>query len=115
MNKLRKFWFSEKGCLLLIVAAAFLVRVWGIGFGLPYLLHPDEPVAIGIISKMVFYGELNPHFFDWGSLYFYLTAIIGILPKIWGLLNELSGMVILGRLISVVLRSEEHTSELQSH
>ena len=29
--------------LIIILVLAFLTRVWGIDFGLPYLYHPDEP------------------------------------------------------------------------
>jgi hypothetical protein len=40
---------SRKGGLLLVVAVlafAFGLRVWGIGFGLPYAYHPDESTYV---------------------------------------------------------------------
>ena len=52
----------------LIVLGAGL-RVWGITFGLPYLYHPDEPLGVSVAINMVKTGDLNPHFFGYGSLF----------------------------------------------
>jgi 4-amino-4-deoxy-L-arabinose transferase-like glycosyltransferase len=59
-------------CVLLL---ATWLRLWGLWFGLPYVYHPDEPVAINMAVKMLQNGELNPHFFHWGTAYFYLVAV----------------------------------------
>jgi 4-amino-4-deoxy-L-arabinose transferase-like glycosyltransferase len=58
--------------LVLILAAGFLVRVWGLDFGLPYLeARPDESTIIR--HTMAFFsGDPNPHFFNYPSLYLYL-------------------------------------------
>jgi len=59
--------------LIWILLGATVVRVWGIYFGLPSALQarPDErPIickAMGFTS-----GDLNPHEFNYPSLYFYL-------------------------------------------
>lgn len=59
--------------LIWILLGAAVVRVWGIHFGLPSALQarPDErPIickAVGFAS-----GDLNPHEFNYPSLYFYL-------------------------------------------
>lgn len=61
--------------LIGIVAAALALRVWGIDFGLPYLYHPDEPGYVAIAQNIVKTGDLNPHFFNYPSLFFYLNAL----------------------------------------
>jgi 4-amino-4-deoxy-L-arabinose transferase-like glycosyltransferase len=59
------------GYLLLIVAAAFLVRIIGLRFGFPYLLHPDEPTAVRR-ALLIFRDGLNPRWFAMPSFYLYL-------------------------------------------
>jgi 4-amino-4-deoxy-L-arabinose transferase-like glycosyltransferase len=60
--------------LWIIVAAAGILRFFPIWFGLPYLhARPDEGAAIGHAAAML-EGDLNPHFFHWPSLTFYLFA-----------------------------------------
>lgn len=62
--------------LLAVLVLSAVLRVWGIGFGLPHLeARPDEmevvPRAIRLLS-----GDLNPHFFNYPSLYFYLLGAV---------------------------------------
>lgn len=49
--------------LAMILTLALGLRVWGIGWGMPYAFHPDEenylPGAVGMLIK----GDLNPHYF----------------------------------------------------
>lgn len=59
--------------LLLIVAGALALRVWGLDFGLPYAdARPDETI---VIRQAFGYGtgDLNPHSFLYPSLYSYVT------------------------------------------
>jgi hypothetical protein len=57
-----------------VLAAAGLVRVWGIGFGLPNLLcHPDELAAVAV-ARGFLGGDLHPRFFDWPTFYLYVLA-----------------------------------------
>ena len=68
---------TKKAVLALVPVwgiAAFL-RLWGIGFGLPDDFHPDEPTVIETAFRMASFGDLNPHFFTWPSLFFYLNAL----------------------------------------
>lgn len=75
--------------LLAIVAAAAVLRLWPIWFGLPHLYaRPDEEVAIAKATA-VLRGEFNPHFFHWPSLTFYVfAALLGIAR----LLRALAGL-----------------------
>jgi len=60
----------------LVVLGAALMRFWGLDFGLPNLqCRPDET---GIVIKALafFGGDLNPHFFRYPTLYFYLLALV---------------------------------------
>jgi 4-amino-4-deoxy-L-arabinose transferase-like glycosyltransferase len=61
--------------LLGLIAVGFFVRVWGISYGLPYMYHPDEPLGVATALNMIKTGDLNPHFFGYGSLFFYLNAM----------------------------------------
>jgi 4-amino-4-deoxy-L-arabinose transferase-like glycosyltransferase len=63
-------------CLAGVVLVALALRLWGIGFGLPYLYHPDEPGYVSIAQNIFKTGDLNPHFFNYPSLFFYLNALV---------------------------------------
>ncbi|MFO8175122.1 MAG: glycosyltransferase family 39 protein [Longimicrobiales bacterium] len=59
-----------------IVLLGLGLRFWGISFGLPNLYaRPDE---IEVVARAIrfFSGDLNPHFFQYPSLFFYLTAAV---------------------------------------
>ena len=80
--------------ILLILTAGFLLRIWNISFGLPYLYHPDEPMC-AIVSVRIFRsGNLNPHFFHYPSLWFYLNVLFYIplflIGKLLGFFNTIS-------------------------
>ncbi|MHB8571369.1 MAG: ArnT family glycosyltransferase [Candidatus Dormibacteria bacterium] len=57
-----------------MLAVAAGLRLWGIGFGLPALLRPDEDIVLNR-SLGVMAGQWNVHFADWPSLYFYVLAL----------------------------------------
>ncbi|MGB3218548.1 MAG: glycosyltransferase family 39 protein [Anaerolineae bacterium] len=61
--------------LAAILLIAVALRLWGINFGLPYLYHPDEPGYVAIAQNMVKTGDLNPHFFNYPTLFFYLNSL----------------------------------------
>ncbi len=57
--------------LLLILLLGFVLRVWGLDFGLPHLYHADEPVVVNH-SLAYSTGDFNPHFFRIPPLVSYL-------------------------------------------
>ena len=59
------------GSILLI---ALSLRIWGIGYDLPYIYHPDEPGYMNIAQRIFKTGDMNPHFFKYPSLFFYINA-----------------------------------------
>jgi len=60
--------------LALVLILAVVLQLWGVCFDLPFIYHPDEPVAINKAVVMLQNGDLNPRFFHWGTAYFYLVA-----------------------------------------
>jgi 4-amino-4-deoxy-L-arabinose transferase-like glycosyltransferase len=65
--------FMHRTLFVVIVACGAFLRLWGLQFGLPHpLARPDEEVivdaALGILR------DPNPHFFDWPTLFVYLTG-----------------------------------------
>jgi hypothetical protein len=61
--------------LAVIIVLAAALRLWGITFGLPHTLtRPDEDatvsIAVGLFSR-----SLNPHFFDWPTLFMSAIAV----------------------------------------
>ena len=77
---------NRQGCwVFLVCAVGFLLRIWGIDFGLPHeYCRPDETTlmykALAIGS-----GDLNPHFFNYPSFQFYVVALAIGLTYLTGL------------------------------
>jgi len=60
--------------LLSILAIAAVVRYWAIAFCLPgQLCRPDEE-AVAAVAMGIFGRNFNPGFFDWPTLFMYVTA-----------------------------------------
>ena len=69
-----RFALTLKQCLAGIVLLGAVLRFVPIWFGLPFdEARPDEATAIGRAAAMLD-GDLNPRFFHWPSLTFYLFA-----------------------------------------
>jgi 4-amino-4-deoxy-L-arabinose transferase-like glycosyltransferase len=64
----------EKIILATILLLAFLLRIWTINYDLPFIYHPDEPRYITISQNIFKTGDLNPHFFNFPSLFLYINA-----------------------------------------
>jgi len=69
------FRFPRETILLFaILTLAFILRIWGVRFGLPFLYHADEPIVVN--HALAFgMGDLNPHFFKIPPLVSYLLFI----------------------------------------
>ena len=61
--------------LALIISVAFLVRLTGINFGLPFAYHDDEPI---IVNYALAYGtgDFNPHVFKMSPFLSYLLFFL---------------------------------------
>jgi tetratricopeptide (TPR) repeat protein len=58
-----------------ILLLAALLRLWAIDFGLPNWLHPDE-FSFVFLPLNFYSGDLNPHFFTYPTLHYYLLALL---------------------------------------
>ena len=69
---------SRRGVgVALVLALALLLRLYQIGFGLPGLYDPDEPLFMVKAAGLLTGRTLNPHWFGHpGSTTIYLTALI---------------------------------------
>jgi 4-amino-4-deoxy-L-arabinose transferase-like glycosyltransferase len=109
--------------LLLLFIVALVPRLIGLQWGLPteqrwYSYHPDErEIAFAVGSLDFFGGDFNPNFFNYPSLYIYLTYIVHVLanglelmgttqapasnaPAVWPLLHDI---ILSGRVVTAVL------------
>jgi hypothetical protein len=60
--------------IIAIVSVGALLRFWGLTFGLPHLeARPDEETLVRLAAHAV-YGDPNPRFFVYPSLFVYLLA-----------------------------------------
>ena len=73
---MRRLRWSTTWCVIGVALVAFALRWWGANAGLPYMYHPDEPRYVTIAQTIVKTGDLNPHFFNYPSLFVYLHAAV---------------------------------------
>jgi 4-amino-4-deoxy-L-arabinose transferase-like glycosyltransferase len=57
-----------------VMVCALALRLWALNWGLPYLYDHDETVLVLRIQPIFKTGDLNPHVFDYGSLFYYINA-----------------------------------------
>lgn len=102
--------------LLAVLVLAAALRLKGITYGLPYsFVNADESIVVPKAFQAA-RGHLNPQFFFYPSLYFYLVAAVYILATpVWWLLGHGSFLgttsfvtdpgpyFLLGRLLSVAM------------
>jgi 4-amino-4-deoxy-L-arabinose transferase-like glycosyltransferase len=67
---------SDASGLVAVLSLAVILRVLGMRFGLPHTLaRPDEDATVAIALKF-FTRSFNPGFFDWPSLFMYVTTVV---------------------------------------
>jgi hypothetical protein len=72
----RRVRFATLAALLACCAVAVALHAVGIGWGLPFLYHPDEPTNFSIAQRMLKQLDPNAHFFHYPSLFFYGCASV---------------------------------------
>ncbi len=65
------------GEILPLAVLALALRFWGLTWGLPYTLHPDEPVVFNTVAGMLQRHSLNPQTFTYPSALYYFFFAIG--------------------------------------
>jgi hypothetical protein len=85
----------DKLTILGIVLVGLVLRLWTIGYGIPYTPGIDEPVIMEKALNMMKTGDFNPHFFDYGGLTIYLQMAVasvkfaaGALSREWASLDK---------------------------
>jgi 4-amino-4-deoxy-L-arabinose transferase-like glycosyltransferase len=74
---------SRAGLVLALVAAA-LLRFWALSQGIGFNLGVDEPEIMERAVRMMKTGDLNPHFFDYPTLYMYVQALVAVARFLFG-------------------------------
>jgi hypothetical protein len=96
---------------ILLVLGALGLRVAGLWWGLPngqhhFSYHPDEIFLLLPAFKFA-EGTLNPHFFNYGTLYLYLVGLpavaLGLVPDPSQFPPSLRSLYLEGRLITALL------------
>ncbi len=94
--------------LLLLVAAALGLRFYGIDWGLPdkthsYSCHPDEFLTVGSAFRILSQKTFDPGFYNYPSLYIYVSAAVsGLAAKLAGSFG-LSLMYLAARCVSAMM------------
>jgi len=88
---------------ILILFLAFLFRVYGISWDFGFHFHPDERMLIMVADRIRFWSQMNPDFFNYGSLPVYLlVAISQLIDRLVGTtLTNYDGLLLVGRWISL--------------
>lgn len=80
-------WVGVSSVAVLVIIA-FALRVWGAGWSLPYVDHPDEPAVVKAVLRIV-KGSYNPKHFFYPSLIIYAQALVFKIHFWWGLHTDL--------------------------
>jgi len=93
-------WFVLPSILVFAVILRLVPIMWDSGFH----FHPDERMLIMVADRINFWSNLDPDFFNYGSLPVYLlTGVSQFLD--WALgwnITTYDGMLVVGRLLSTI-------------
>ena len=70
--------------LWLVLLAAATLRFWALSHGVPFSVQVDEPEIMLRAVRMMKTGDLNPHFFDYPTLYMYVQALVAVMRFLLG-------------------------------
>ncbi len=86
-----------------IIFIALLIRLPGIGVGLPYTPDPREVLIAEDVLNLIRLDS-PPTIYNWpGTAWFYLIAIVGKLLSIFGFTLTNSNVILIGRFLNVLL------------
>ncbi|MCR4329429.1 MAG: glycosyltransferase family 39 protein [Candidatus Roizmanbacteria bacterium] len=94
----------EKITFLLILALAIALRIYGQNWDSGFHLHPDERMLIMVTTRIHFFTNLNPEFFNYGSLPIYiLAALAQFFESVFKIpIFNYTGLLFLGRTLSTI-------------
>ena len=67
---------------LILTVLTIFTRVYGIGWGLPFLFHPDERNMAVAASTLSFSTMLDPHFYAYNQLPLYIVFFINLITGV---------------------------------
>ncbi|PJE62570.1 hypothetical protein COU88_04310, partial [Candidatus Roizmanbacteria bacterium CG10_big_fil_rev_8_21_14_0_10_39_6] len=94
----------EKITFLLILTLAIALRVYGQNWDSGFHLHPDERMLIMVTTRIHFFTNLNPDFFNYGSLPIYILATLAqFFESVLKIpIFNYTGLLFLGRTLSTI-------------
>lgn len=78
MSPMPQRWPGPRVLLGGLLILALLIRLVGLGWGLPNVYHPDEPTHVDIVLKILKTGDWNPHWFKYPSFRIYISVPVAI-------------------------------------
>lgn len=87
-------------CILLL---ALSLRFFGLNWDQGFHLHPDERMLIMVTERIRLFSQLNPDFFNYGSLPIYLLSVVSSTASVFGhnLVNY-NDLLPIGRTLTVI-------------
>jgi 4-amino-4-deoxy-L-arabinose transferase-like glycosyltransferase len=90
-----------------VVLIAAVLRFYALTWGLPnaihaYSYHPDEFLPVGSAFNILSQGDLNPHFYNYPSLYIYICALAQGFASVMGFANDF-GIYVACRIVTAVM------------
>lgn len=93
----------HKALFLVVIVLAIGFRLYGMNWDQGEHYHPDERAIVMTVSTLTFPDGLNPKFFAYGSLPFYLLKFVGfILAKLDPTIVDYAHSNLLGRILSAL-------------
>ena len=98
--------------LVLALLAAGLLRFWALPHGVPFSVQVDEPEVMVRAVRMMKTGDLNPHFYDYPTLYMYVQAgvatarfLVGAMQGEWASLAQAphEAFYVWGRAVTAIM------------
>ncbi|MBI4226045.1 phospholipid carrier-dependent glycosyltransferase, partial [Candidatus Roizmanbacteria bacterium] len=82
---------------------AFVLRIYGMNWDQGFHLHPDERALIMVTERIHLFKQLNPQFFNYGSLPIYILKGLSqiIDTTVSSPISNYSGMLYVGRFLSL--------------
>lgn len=93
---------SATPLLAAVLAVAFALRLWNLGFGLPAWYHPDEPIKAREVLRMAG-GDLAPERFYHPTFLLYAGAVSLRIGHLFGLPLDEASAALAGRFNSALL------------
>lgn len=89
--------------LMFILILAFILRMYGLNWDQGFHLHPDERMLIMVTERIHLFKQLNPEFFNYGSLPIYiLRGLSQVLDTVLApSISNYVGMLYVGRYLSL--------------